>query len=591
MRRFFFCLLVLGILTAPTSIADASTMVATLNGAHVTLSLSPDPPQVGSVHAVVTVDGAAPDVLDRIEVTFGSEMPSMHMTGSSSHLRRDATNRWSFDTVFAMATTWHVVLHFSGGLTGDVPFDFAVAGAPSTDSMASMSSGNADVWRIAAFALIAIVIIGAVVLYRDRRPATIAAIVVVALIVLGLAVAQARFGSPSMDMSSMQSASGNAPAPVTLYTISGSRSGSTISVPANVVPYLTQNIVARAPGLLTDLSVYTGDHLVSGQVVARLQEPELQADAQSAAAQAQAAEIEAMHHAPNGVVIAENDAVAAQADVAAKARAAASWDSEIRREAALLDQGAVSRREYEDELAQAAAAKAADNAAQVAYDSAKTRIGDANASVEMAQAQARGAAAAAESRAVMAGYGNVIVPDNSIVTKRLIDPGVYVQSGTPILQVAVVDRLRVQAQVSQGDLANVRVGTPVDVVFDNGRRASGYITSVSPVVDSQTHTAIAEAVIRNPGGDYQPGAFAHAILHVGSALHGGVSIPSAAVVGGATTAVWINDSGTARRVAVSVLSDDGSMATVTGALKSGTRVVVTGASTLEEGQAIREVSP
>ena len=255
MRRFFFCLLVLGVLTVSASIADASQMVATLSGAHVTLSLSPDPPQIGNVHAVVTVDGAAPGVLDRTQVTFGSEMPSMHMTGPSGRLQRDANNHWSFDTVLAMATTWHVILHFSGGLTGDVPFDFAVAGAPSTDSMASMSTGNADAWRIAAFALIAIVIIGAVVLYRDRRPATIAAIVVVALIVLGLAVAQARFGSPSMDMTSMQSANGNAPAPVTLFTISGSRNGSTISVPANVVPYLTQNIVARAPGLLTDLSV------------------------------------------------------------------------------------------------------------------------------------------------------------------------------------------------------------------------------------------------------------------------------------------------------------------------------------------------
>ena len=593
MRRLFFCLVVLGSITVCTTVVDASPMVATIGSARVTLTLSPDPPQVGNVHAMVTVDGASAAALQNTAVAFSSQMPTMSMTGPSGELHRESPNHWSFHTTLAMATTWHLVLRFTGGLQGDVPFDFAIAGSPGTNAMESMSSsGNADAWRTATFALVALVIIGGLVLYRDRRPVTIAAVAAVALVVVGLAALQARFATPAMDMASMQSVGGAAPAPVTLVTISGSnRGGSTIAAPANVVPFLTQNIVARAPGLLTDLSVYTGDHISAGQVVAHLDEPELRSDAAAAAAEAEAAHIEAMHHAPNGLVIAENDVAVARADLVSKERARSYWDNEMRRERELLAQGAVSQREYEDEVAQGAAATAAYNAAQATLRSAQTRVGDAGASVEMAEAQARGAAATAQSRAVMAAYTTVVIPDDSIVTKRLVDPGVYVESGTPILQVAVVDRLRVQAQVAQRDLPDIRIGTPLDVTFDGGRRTRGSVTSISPVVDPQTHTAIVEAVVSNPGDVYQPGAFAHATLYVGRRVSGAVTVPSAAIVGGASAAVWVEDRGMAHRVDVTVASDDGSSASVTGALRDGMRVVVAGASSLEEGQPIREARP
>jgi hypothetical protein len=68
-------------------------------------------------------------------------------------------------------------------------------------------------------------------------------------------------------------------------------------------------------------------------------------------------------------------------------------------------------------------------------------------------------------------------------------------------------------------------------------------------------------------------------------------VPSTAILGGASTAVWIDQAGTAHRVSVTVLSDDGTTAQIAGLLRRGLHVVVAGASNLEEGQAITEAAP
>lgn len=569
-------------------------MIERIGGTQAILTIQPDPPTVGNVHSMLQLLGVRSRTA--LAVRFSTAMPSMAMTGPSGSAKALGNGRYAFDLPLQMAAPWALTIQLSGAVNGSATYQFVVASSPGSGSVTAMpgmaSSGDPTAWRTATFVLIGVILVGVLVRRRDRRPGIIAFVATVALIVFGLALVQARYASPAMDATSMQIAGGSAPIPVTLALI-GSESGSApIAAPASVEPYLTQNIVARAPGLLRDLSAYVGDRLSAGTVVAHLDEPELQSAAQAAAADAEAARIEAMHHAPNGVVIAQNDAAAAAADAASKAKQYTYWKNEIHREGELYDQGAVSRREYEDETAQAAAASAAYRASQATLDSAQTRIGDAHASVEMAQAQAARANANAQAQSITAGYTAVVVPDDSVVVKRLVDPGVYVQPGTPILQVAVIDRLRVQAQVAQSDLSRIGVGTPITVTFDDARTLQGRISSISPVVDPTTHTAIAEAIVPNPGGKYQPGGFAHAILNGRqSARRNSFSIPSTAIVGGATTAIWTDQNGTAHRVAITVLSDDGTTAQITGPVHRGSRVVATGASSLEEGQAIAEATP
>jgi RND family efflux transporter MFP subunit len=151
-----------------------------------------------------------------------------------------------------------------------------------------------------------------------------------------------------------------------------------------------------------------------------------------------------------------------------------------------------------------------------------------------------------------------------------------------------VNRLRVQANVAQRDLANVAVGAPVDATTQDGRVMHGRVSSIAPVADPATHTASVEAVVNNDRSDLVPGGFVQVVIHARAMrTAGGVDVPSAAIVGsGNAAAVWTDVNGTAHRVAVRVLSDDGTNAVVAGDLGSRARVVVDGAAMLEEGQTI-----
>jgi RND family efflux transporter MFP subunit len=379
---------------------------------------------------------------------------------------------------------------------------------------------------------------------------------------------------------------------------------------------LTQDIVTRAAGILRGFNSYAGDRLRAGQVIATLEAPDLQsqaaaavADAAAQASSARAAEIEAHHHAPNGVVIAnaetsamEQDLAAARSDQTAKREQARYWQNEVRREASLLGEGAVSQQEYQDERAQAASAQAAYDtstqriaALQQQLLASRTKAMDAVASVSQMQAQASAARdqatrarANALTQTTLAGYLTVTVPSDGTVIKRLIDPGVYVAAGTPIARIAVIDRLRVQANVAQNDLPGIREGTPIDATLPDGSVVHGRVTSVSPVADPTTHTSPVEAIVRNSRTDVVPGGFVRVTIHARAprrSASAGVLVPSAAIVGsGDAAAVWMSVNNVAQRVPVRVLADNGTFATVSGALPPGSRVVVEGAATLQDGQ-------
>lgn len=607
----------------PASVC-ASPMVVPVGAAQATLTLAPDPPQTGRVTASLVLAGVSADALARTTTSFSSAMPTMSMSGPSGAPRLVSPGHWQFEILLATATAWSVSIHFAGGLTGTATYRFAVSGATNagTSGMAGMSSsgGNPDAWRNAALALVVILAGGItlVIVRRDRRPLTLGLIAAAAAVVLILAVISARYAAPPMDMAASASVHGDAPTPVTLVSVRLLQSSTDIHAPGSIAAFLTQDVVTRAPGILTNFSLYAGDEVRAGQVIASLDSPDLHsravaaaADATGQAAAAQAAEIEANHHAPNGVIIAQADTAAmqrdfaaAQADRTAKAAQVRYWENEIRREKTLLDQGAVSAQEYQDEQAQYAAAQGAYSATANKVGSiqqqlivSRTKVTDAAASVEQMRAQARSAraqadkaAAQAATESTLASFTTITSPEDAIVVKRLVDPGVYVAAGTAIARIAVVRKLRVQANVAQQDITAISIGTPIDARLQDGTTVRGRVTSVSPIADATTHTALVEAIVENERTGLVPGGYVQVTLHARSQpTPAGVAVPSIAIVGsGSEAAVWTSVNATAHRVPVHVVHDDGSTATVTGDLDRKARVVVDGAATLQEGQSITE---
>jgi multidrug efflux pump subunit AcrA (membrane-fusion protein) len=307
-----------------------------------------------------------------------------------------------------------------------------------------------------------------------------------------------------------------------------------------VAAYNEEDVYPRVTGRIVEMSVYPGDAVKAGQVVARLDDLELtsrvrEAEAAAASAYANRAQIESdLAAARHGIVQAEKEVATAEAEAGYQQSVAA-------RDERLLAKGAVSQQEAENSRAMALAAQARVAGMRARLDqvraqetSAKRRLEAADAIVEQGQAQARTAE-------VVRDYVNIRTTIAGYVVKRFVAPGVLVQPGTPVLKIAQVDRVRLQANVGEQDLAGVRVGSPVAVVSagNGGEPFTAKVTSVFPFVDPGARTAVVEAVVANAGRRLIPGQYVQMQFVTGEQRNA-LAVPREAVVrNGDTASVWV----------------------------------------------------
>ena len=432
----------------------------------------------------------------------------------------------------------------------------------------------------------------------------------IAAAVLGTGWTVQRFHTPgrldvlsaqAMDMSQMRPPTGAAP--VALASVRRGSLADTVTYTGTIAAYNEQDISPRIMGRLVSLPVYPGDQVRAGQVVAQLDTAEVGAKADQAAEEARQARLGAqvahlthhLHHqaaldqavgqveaAQQGVTDAQAEAQADQ-DAVADARAGVGsaqaqadyWKTEIGREKQLADAGAASQQEYQNELAQAQAADAAlaqaqakvsqalamGRAARAKVTGAQRQVDVARAGVRMAQADvavARGQAvqaeagasaaqAAAREAAIVQGYGRITAPVGGVVTARPIAPGTLVQTGTTLLSVAEVDRVRVQAHVAASDLGGIRVGSPIEVTpqGDGARGFVARVTAVFPSASDETRTATVEAVVPNAGRRLLPGGFVTVRISKNTVANKLLVPASAVISGGGVSSVWAAWGGTA----------------------------------------------
>jgi cobalt-zinc-cadmium efflux system membrane fusion protein len=106
--------------------------------------------------------------------------------------------------------------------------------------------------------------------------------------------------------------------------------------------------------------------------------------------------------------------------------------------------------------------------------------------------------------------------DGSVIEKH-VTLGAVVKDDTVAYVIADLLSVWVQVSVYAKDLPLVRQGQPVRIAVGDGiPDAQGSIAYVAPVVDEQTRTALARAVLPNPNGTWRPGLFVTAMIEVGA---------------------------------------------------------------------------
>jgi RND family efflux transporter MFP subunit len=275
-----------------------------------------------------------------------------------------------------------------------------------------------------------------------------------------------------------------------------------------VEPVETVTVTSRVMGQIKSLSVEEGDRVKAGQVIAKIDVKDIQAQrdaAQAAISQAQAGTIVAQT-AQNQALSLASQAIAQSNQATARKRQAEAQLTEAqvsladaqlhqRRMTMLRSEGVVSQSQLDEANTRVATIETRIQQAIALIEQANREIEQAQAGVKQAEAgveQARAgvkqslsqlARAKAEKEQTLANldYGTVIAPFDGVVTRKHTEVGAMAGSGQPLVTLESTNRLRFSVEVPESLIAQVRQGDLVKVRLDAIDRAlDGRVRQIIP---------------------------------------------------------------------------------------------------------------
>jgi HlyD family secretion protein len=367
-------------------------------------------------------------------------------------------------------------------------------------------------------------------------------------------------GKAAMDMDG-RATSGTAAFPVVTAPAERGPIAGTVTYTGSVVAFNEEDIYPRVTGRIVEIPVYPGDAVHPGQVLARLDSVELSSRVREAEA---------------GVSAAQASRAQAEKELAAMVAEAGFARAVADRTAKLVVAGLVSRQEFERDTAGAVAGEAKVEAARARLEAAGSMQAQSEATLRTAT--------------IVRDYVTIAASADGYVVKRLVSPGVLVQPGMAILKVARIDRIRLQANVGEKDLASIRLGSPVRVATSDGGQVplTVKVTSVFPFVDQGPRTAVVEALVDNSARRFVTGQYVTMQFVTGERA-AAVTVPAAAVtrMGGKAT-VWVAKDGRADPRAVLTGLQNPERVEIAQGLESGERVITRGHESLYAGAHVRD---
>lgn len=366
------------------------------------------------------------------------------------------------------------------------------------------------------------------------------------------------------------------PTPVTVMSVKPSLLTSSVKYTGSIHPYQEITVYPRIAGQLTNYSVYPGDRIRTGEILAELDAGERLTEVAEAVAKI---DLMSTNLAASKIELNEQnqeiDRLATELSYRQKKRD---------RFALLVKEGAISQDQYDIEDTNAQTAQAALKAAQVKLRRLEAKILSARSNLKQAKAQKNTAS-------IMKGYTKIRSPITGIVQERMVDPGVVVQPGMGILKIGDYHKIRLRANVAQQDAVNIKVGTPIvaKIPGTNVNKITGKITSIFPQTNSNTRTVTVEAIVNNPKTQLLSGQFLE--MQIITARQSNVlSIPSSALTQFKDKkAVWLVNGEVAQRKTVTTGLISGKKIEITNGLKPGDIVITSGHSKLMENSRVAVV--
>ncbi|MCS6783076.1 MAG: efflux RND transporter periplasmic adaptor subunit [Gloeomargarita sp. SKYBB_i_bin120] len=313
----------------------------------------------------------------------------------------------------------------------------------------------------------------------------------------------------------------------------------TVRIPASgrIEPRRRVNLSPKTPGLLVALYVQQGDRVRAGQIIARMDDAELQARKQQALAnlaqaQARLAELERGSR-PEEIAQAQAQVQAAQAryELARQRR---------QRNEELFAQGAIALDALEAARTEEATALAVLQEAQRRLE--LLRRG--NRPEVIAQARAQVAAAQAQLQTLRVQIADTVIraPFAGVITQRYASVGAFVtpssftsatSSAVSSSIVALASELEMVARVAETDISRIQPGQAVEITADAypGETFYGRVALIAPEAVVEQNVTFFEVRVRLTSGQnrLRAGMNVDAVF-IGERLPQALTVPTVAVV-------------------------------------------------------------
>ncbi len=329
-----------------------------------------------------------------------------------------------------------------------------------------------------------------------------------------------------------------------------------------VAPQTKADVASKATGRLEMLEVEEGSVVVKGQILARIDDRDMVANLNQAAA---------------NVLVAKTNLRKAEADLRES-------DLALNRARTLLARKFVSPEAVDTEIARNARAMAS--------------VDSARAAIAAAEATREGARVALEYTLIRAPFDGVILSKHADIGDILAPFSSTSQSKGSVVSMADLNTLKVEADVSEASLTKVGLGQPCEVQLDAlpDRRYRCAVDQIVPTVDRTKATVMVKVRFVDKDSRILPDMSAK-VAFLSRELPGDSSNPVVAVPGSALAnrdgreVAFLIEGERARRVEVATGDKLGDLVVVKSGLQPGDRVVLRAPANLVDGAAIKLEKP
>lgn len=180
---------------------------------------------------------------------------------------------------------------------------------------------------------------------------------------------------------------------------------------------------------------------------------------------------------------------------------------------------------------------------------------------------------------------------SGIVNARKIEPGAYVNAGTPAFDIVNVSTLKLRVNVDEKNVIGLRVGQNVNVVASvyPNKTFTGKISFIAPKADGSLNFPV-EIEVANPNNELRAGMYGTAVFGADNALAETLIVPRSAFVGSVSdNTIFVVQNGKAIETKVVSGRNFGDNIEIISGLKANDQVIISGQINLLDQTAVEVI--